>query len=84
MSIKREDLDADRIDFDDVGTGKRLPFTHPGEILRDDFLHPMKISVYTLALAIKVHNWAAFFELRDSTAPSSRRAVLTTSVHYCY
>src|ERR1700730_3817853 len=54
MSIKREDLDAGRIDFADVTTGKRLPLTHPGEILRDDFLMPMKISVYALARAIKV------------------------------
>src|SRR5208282_5346818 len=54
MSIKREDLDAGRIDFGDVGSGKRLPLIHPGEILHDDFLHPMKISVYALALAIKV------------------------------
>jgi antitoxin HigA-1 len=54
MSIKREDLDAGRIDFSDVGTGKRLPLIHPGEILRDEFLRPMKISVYTLAQAIKV------------------------------
>jgi addiction module HigA family antidote len=54
MSIKREDLDASRIDLADVTTGKRLPLIHPGEILRDDFLVPMKISVYTLAQAIKV------------------------------
>jgi addiction module HigA family antidote len=54
MSIKREDLDAGRIDFADVTTGKRLPLVHSGEILRDDFLKPMKISVYTLAQAIKV------------------------------
>ena len=54
MSIKREDLDARRIDLADVTAGKRLPLIHPGEILRDDFLHPMKISVYTLAQAIKV------------------------------
>jgi len=54
MSIKREDLDAGRIDFADVATGKRLPLVHPGEILRDDFLKPMKVSVYTLAQAIKV------------------------------
>jgi antitoxin HigA-1 len=53
MSIKREDLDAGRIDFADVTTGKRLPLIHPGEILREDFLRPMKISVYALALAIK-------------------------------
>ena len=54
MSIKRDDLDADRIDFADVSSGKRLPLTHPGEILRDDFLRPMKISVYVLAQSIKV------------------------------
>jgi addiction module HigA family antidote len=54
MSIKREDLDAGRIDLADVAIGKRLPLIHPGELLRDDFLVPMKISVYTLAQAIKV------------------------------
>lgn len=54
MRIKREDVDARRIDFADVATGKRLPLIHPGEILRDEFLGPMKISVYTLAQAIKV------------------------------
>ena len=54
MSIKRDDLDAGRVDFSEVATGKRLPLVHPGEILRDDFLQPMKISVYALAQAIKV------------------------------
>lgn len=54
MSIKREDLDAGRIDLGNVTTGKRLPPIHPGEILRDDFLAPLKITVYTLAQAIKV------------------------------
>jgi addiction module HigA family antidote len=42
------------IDFSEVSAGKRLPLVHPGEILRDEFLQPMKISVYTLAQAIKV------------------------------
>ena len=54
MSIKREDLDAGRIDLAEVITGKRLPLVHPGEILRHDFLEPMEISVYALAQAIKV------------------------------
>jgi addiction module HigA family antidote len=54
MTIKREDLDAGKIDFADVATGRRLPLVHPGEILRDDFLTPMQISVYSLAQAIKV------------------------------
>jgi antitoxin HigA-1 len=54
MSIKREDLDAGRVDFGDTITGKRLSLVHPGDILRDDFLAPLKISVYTLAQHIKV------------------------------
>ncbi len=54
MSIKREDLDAGRTDLSEITAGKKLPPVHPGEILRDDFLEPMKISVYTLAQAIKV------------------------------
>jgi addiction module HigA family antidote len=54
MSIKREDLDAGRVSFADVTSGRRLAPVHPGEILRDDFLEPMKISVYTLAQVIKV------------------------------
>jgi len=53
MSIKRKDLDAGRIDLAEVTAGKRLPLIHPGEILREDFLVPMKISVYALAQAIK-------------------------------
>ena len=52
MSIKREDVDTGRIDFAEVITGKKLPPIHPGEILRDEFLHPIKISVYTLVQAI--------------------------------
>jgi addiction module HigA family antidote len=54
MSIKREDIDAGRVSFADVTSGRRLAPVHPGEILRDDFLEPMKISVYTLAQVIKV------------------------------
>ena len=54
MSIKREDLDAGRVDLVEVTTGRRLLPVHPGEILRADFLRPMKLSVYTLAQAIKV------------------------------
>ena len=54
MPIKREDLDNRKIDFSDVTTGRRLPPVHPGEILRDEFLAPMGISVYALAKAIKV------------------------------
>ena len=54
MSIKREDLDAGRVDLKDVTTGKRIPLSSPGDILRDDFLEPIGLSVYALANAIKV------------------------------
>ena len=54
MSIQREDVDRRKIDFSDVASGRRLPPVHPGEILRDEFLTPMDLSVYRLAKAIKV------------------------------
>ena len=54
MTIKREDVDAGRVDFGDVATGKRVRESHPGEILRHEFLEPIAVSVYALANAIKV------------------------------
>jgi addiction module HigA family antidote len=54
VTIKREDIDKRRVDFSDIATGRRLPTVHPGEILRDEFLKPMGISVYELANAIDV------------------------------
>ena len=54
MTIKREDLDAGRLELTEVTTGRRIPLAHPGEILRTDFLEPMGLSVYALANALKV------------------------------
>ena len=54
MTIKREDIDRRIVEFSDIASGRRLPPVHPGEILRDEFLTPMRISVYALANAIKV------------------------------
>ena len=34
--------------------GEKLSPIHPGEILRDDFLRPMGLSVYRLARALKI------------------------------
>ena len=53
MAIKREDIDSRQVDFSDVRSGRRLPPVHPGEILRDEFLTPMDISVYELANALQ-------------------------------
>jgi addiction module HigA family antidote len=54
MTIKREDVDSRAVDFSDIQSGRRLPPVHPGEVLRDEFLTPMGMSVYELANAIKV------------------------------
>ena len=54
MTIEREDVDRRRIDFSDMASGRRLPPVHPGEILREEFLTPMELSVYRLASEIKV------------------------------
>ena len=54
MIIEREDLDRQRTDFSDVVSGQRLAPVHPGEILRDEFLTPMALSVYRLARALKI------------------------------
>ena len=53
-TIKREDMDRGKVDFSDMVSWRRLPLVHPGEILRDEFLSPMDLSVYRLAQAIKV------------------------------
>ena len=52
MGIKRDDIDNRKIDFSNIASGGRLPPVHPGEILRDEFLTPMKISVYELAYGV--------------------------------
>ena len=54
MTIMREDLDRGRVDFSDIATGKRLDSVHPGEILREEFLEPLGLSVYRVAREIKV------------------------------
>jgi addiction module HigA family antidote len=56
MSIRREDLDAGRIDLSDVIEHRRTPTrpTHPGTHLRKEFLEPMGISAYRLAKDIGV------------------------------
>ncbi|REG59599.1 addiction module HigA family antidote [Paraburkholderia sp. BL6669N2] len=52
MVIKRSDLGS--IDFSDIGTGDSIPESHPGEILRGEFLEPLGMSVNALALALRV------------------------------
>ena len=54
MTIKREDLNLRVVDFSDVASGRLLSPVHPSEILRDEFLGALGLSVYRLARALKV------------------------------
>jgi addiction module HigA family antidote len=54
MSIKREVIEAGRIDFSGVAAGRRLPPVHPGDVLKMEFLEPLGLSVYQLAKDLKV------------------------------
>jgi len=42
------------MDFSDVTTGNRMRPIHPGEILREEFLIPLDMSVNALAIALRV------------------------------
>ncbi len=52
MSIRSEDLPG--MDFSYVATNKRIPPTHPGDILLHDFLEPLSMSTNALATALPV------------------------------
>jgi len=52
MTIRREDLK--RTDFSALATGRRLAPVHPGEVLREEFLEPLKLTRYKLAKEISV------------------------------
>ena len=52
MTIDRSTLETR--DFSDVSTGQRLLPVHPGEVLREEFLTPLKMSAHALALALRV------------------------------
>jgi len=56
MAIRREDLDAGRIDLSDVidGSDAAAAPIHPGEVLRIEFLEPLGMSVYALAAALRL------------------------------
>ena len=54
MAIKREHVDRRAVDFSDVTIDQLLSPVHPGEILREDFLAPLALSVYRLARALKI------------------------------
>lgn len=54
MAIKREDVDRQMVDFSDVASGRRLSPVHPGQVLREEYLEPLGLSVYRLARELKI------------------------------
>ena len=56
MSIRREDIENGRVDLSAVIDARRPPMkpTHPGDILKHEFLQPLEISAYRLAKDINV------------------------------
>jgi hypothetical protein len=57
MTIAIEDVAAGRVEFGDVvdpDQAGRLPPLHPGEVLREEFLDPLRMSAYALAKALCV------------------------------
>ena len=54
MPIRREDIEAGRIDFSDLTGEGRIPLTHPGMILATQYLKPLRLTPYRLAKDIKV------------------------------
>lgn len=52
MAIKRNELD--KMDFSDVSDGTRLAPVHPGEVLLHDFMEPLGVTQYRLAITISV------------------------------
>lgn len=71
MSIQRADMEAGKIDFADVSSARCLPPIHPGEILQEDFIAPLGLSVYALAGALNVPR------SRLSDIVRGRRAITT-------
>ena len=56
MAINRSDLDAGLIDLSDVVDPNGAPIgpIHPGEILKEEFLIPLGMSVYALAANLQL------------------------------
>ena len=52
MAIKRDELD--KINFTDTSDGTRLAPVHPGEVLLHDFMEPLGVTQYRLAITISV------------------------------
>lgn len=54
MAIKREDIEAGKVNLAGIASGGMLPPEHPGVALLEDYLEPMEISQSAAASAMGV------------------------------
>jgi len=54
MTIRRENLDAGAIDLTEATDGILLAPVHPGDVLKQEYLKPLDMSVYALARSLAV------------------------------
>lgn len=52
--IKRDDVESGKVSLAEVTTGKRMPLVHPGEILKSEFLEPLGVTPYRVAMEVDV------------------------------
>jgi len=74
-TITRESLDRGNIDFSSITTGKRIGAIHPGEILMDDFLKPLGISQYRLAMDTGISQMSVSKIVRGKQAITAETAL---------
>src|SRR5260370_35221696 len=54
LLTSRSPITTDRISKMSSNKSNRIPFPHPGETIREDFLKPLSMSVNKLALELRV------------------------------
>ena len=77
-AIKREDLEAGRVDLSHVVDPTAAPLTpvSPGDVLRAEFLEPLGLSAGGLARSIGVpRNQSAGFSTATGRSPPTQRCV---------
>ena len=78
MSIRRDDLDAGRVDLADVIDARRAPMkpVPPGDFLRMEFLEPMKLSAYRRRRSTFRSTGLPVFWPESARSPPTRPCVL--------
>jgi len=81
MHLPPEQSVRSAVDFSGLTTGEPIGNIHPGEILRDDFLKPMGISQYRLAIDSGINQMTVSKIVRGKQAISA--AIALRLARYC-